>query len=185
MRTGGGRWALKRCVAWVFCVSTWLVPALISRLILTLFLAGNLQSDPISEDEFMTRWNTAVGDTFISNASLNGKYPLPSSSFEALYNGRRNGETTCAHLIHFPCRTRQYPTSIVRNTSSRICRTCIAVGTKHLDKTSSYSSMRNLWWPMVYGASPMSWKRSSSLFSTLFLDSTVPCNHYLSLRPLF
>jgi hypothetical protein len=31
----------------------------------------HLQSDPISEDESMTKWNTTVGDTFISNASLN------------------------------------------------------------------------------------------------------------------
>ncbi|KAN0111869.1 hypothetical protein V8E52_008075 [Russula decolorans] len=46
------------------------------------------KSEPISEDEFMTKWNTAVrvGDTFISNTSLNlltGNYlcaPSPSTS---------------------------------------------------------------------------------------------------------
>ena len=29
-----------------------------------------LQNDPVPEDEFMTKWNTAVGDTFASNTSL-------------------------------------------------------------------------------------------------------------------
>jgi sister chromatid cohesion protein DCC1 len=28
------------------------------------------QTDPISEDEFMAEWNTAVGDTFVSHTSL-------------------------------------------------------------------------------------------------------------------
>lgn len=29
-----------------------------------------LQNDPVPEDEFMTKWNTAVGDTFASSVSL-------------------------------------------------------------------------------------------------------------------
>jgi hypothetical protein len=63
---------------------------LILGLILTLFLAGTyLQSDPISEDEFMTKWNPAipvVDDTFISNTSLK--------------------LLTVSISIHFPPRTR-------------------------------------------------------------------------------
>jgi sister chromatid cohesion protein DCC1 len=52
-----------------------------------------LQSDPISEDEFMTKWNTAVGDTFISNTSLKlltvSIIPSPLSASESLNIGRR------------------------------------------------------------------------------------------------
>ena len=29
-----------------------------------------LQADPLSEDDFMAKWNTAVGDTFVSHTSL-------------------------------------------------------------------------------------------------------------------
>jgi hypothetical protein len=39
----------------------------------------------------MTKWNTAVGDTFISNTSLKlltVSIPFPSFGFGALYNGR-------------------------------------------------------------------------------------------------
>ena len=35
-----------------------------------------LQSDPISEDEFMTKWDTGVGDTFISNTSLKATHSV-------------------------------------------------------------------------------------------------------------
>jgi hypothetical protein len=68
----------------------------------TLFLVGNLQSDPISEDEFMTKWNTAVGNAFISNASLNGKYPLPISASSLL------NVTSCDPTKAFP--TSRLPT---------------------------------------------------------------------------
>jgi hypothetical protein len=57
----------------------------------------------------MTEWNTAVGDTFISNTSvklLTVSISIPSFGFGALDNGRRNRETTSAHLLHFPLRTR-------------------------------------------------------------------------------
>jgi hypothetical protein len=71
--------------AWVFSVSTVLYS---TRLAFFLFprphdlnfcfwLALNfLQSDPISEDEFMTKWNTVVGDTFISNTSLKATHSV-------------------------------------------------------------------------------------------------------------
>jgi hypothetical protein len=38
--------------------------------------------------------------------ATHSKYLLPSFSFGALYNGRRNRETTSAHLLHFSPRTR-------------------------------------------------------------------------------
>ena len=68
-----------------------------------------LQNDPISEDEFMTKWNTTVGDTFISNTSLRlltVSIPSPLSVSGALYNGRRNREIISAYLLHFPPQTR-------------------------------------------------------------------------------
>jgi hypothetical protein len=45
-----------------------------------LFLVGAyLQSDPISEDQLMTKWNIAVGDTFISDAHFR-RIPLRAFS---------------------------------------------------------------------------------------------------------
>jgi len=35
-----------------------------------LILSASQQNDPISEDDFMAKWNTAVGDTFASHTSL-------------------------------------------------------------------------------------------------------------------
>ena len=79
MQTSGGRWKMNvekvvRQVGLGVCVGTTLIsvsifllfpsPKTIPRVILT-FVSGwyllCLQSDPISEDEFMTKWNTAVG----------------------------------------------------------------------------------------------------------------------------
>jgi len=53
------------------------------------------KTDPISEDEFMTKWNTAVGDTFVSRTSLKlltGNYLCASSPF-----------SSSAILSYFPC----------------------------------------------------------------------------------
>jgi hypothetical protein len=152
----------------------------------------------------MTKWNTAVGDTFISNASLDGKYPLSSSIFEALYNGRRNRETTSAHLIHFTRRTRQCPTCLVRNFQPILpcgSRTSfsyerwkaehikpylsdIAVGTKHLDKILLQYANSLVAHGIQREPDELETEICSSLFPTLF-DSTVPCNHYLFLHPPF
>jgi hypothetical protein len=64
---------------------------------LCFWLVLYLQSEPISEDEFMTKWNTAVrvGDTFISNTSLNlltVSFPFPSFGFGTVYSGHETGK---------------------------------------------------------------------------------------------
>ena len=78
MRTSGGRWSLKSWSvksAWVFCISTRFDlslshpycsfnPNLVSIWYFTCRVAQ------YRKDEFMTKWNTALGDTFISNTSL-------------------------------------------------------------------------------------------------------------------
>jgi len=53
------------------------------------------KSDPISEDEFMEKWNTAVGDTFASHTSLKlltGNYLCEPSPF-----------SSSTMLSYFPC----------------------------------------------------------------------------------
>ena len=59
--------------------------------ILVLIQTCFLQSDPISKDEFMTKWNTAIGDTFSSSTSLELLMlnTILSFGFGALYNGRK------------------------------------------------------------------------------------------------
>jgi hypothetical protein len=57
----------------------------------------------------MTKWNTAVGDTFISNTSLKlltVSIPSPVLASEPFITDDENRETTFAHLLHFPPRTR-------------------------------------------------------------------------------
>ncbi|KAI9509500.1 sister chromatid cohesion protein Dcc1 [Russula earlei] len=53
------------------------------------------KSDPISEEDFMAKWNTAVGDTFVSHTSLKllvGNYLCTPSPF-----------SSCKLLSYFPC----------------------------------------------------------------------------------
>ncbi|KAF8482774.1 sister chromatid cohesion protein Dcc1 [Russula ochroleuca] len=53
------------------------------------------KTDPISEDEFIAKWNTAVGDTFASHTSLKlltGNYLCAPSPF-----------STSTKLSYFPC----------------------------------------------------------------------------------
>ncbi|KAH9017071.1 sister chromatid cohesion protein Dcc1 [Lactarius hengduanensis] len=53
------------------------------------------KNDPVSEDEFMAKWNTAVGDTFTSSTSLQlltGNYLCASSPF-----------CSSTMLSYFPC----------------------------------------------------------------------------------
>jgi sister chromatid cohesion protein DCC1 len=89
-------------------------PQTTPRLILTLFLAvAYLQSDPISGDEFVTKWNTAVGDTFISNTSLKLlTVSISIPGFGALYNGHEIGKlplltypfsSSNTFISYFPC----------------------------------------------------------------------------------
>jgi sister chromatid cohesion protein DCC1 len=92
------------------------LPALIPRLILTCFwLVLYLQSDPISEDEFVTKWNAAVGDPFVSNTSLKllTVRVVTSFGFGALYNGYEIGKlplrtfsplsSSNTLISYFPC----------------------------------------------------------------------------------
>ncbi|KAF8263504.1 hypothetical protein EI94DRAFT_1832278 [Lactarius quietus] len=53
------------------------------------------KNDPVPEDEFMDKWNTAVGDTFVSSTSLQlltGNYLCDSSPF-----------SSSKMLSYFPC----------------------------------------------------------------------------------
>ncbi|KAH9961376.1 sister chromatid cohesion protein Dcc1 [Russula dissimulans] len=57
--------------------------------------AMRFQSDPISEDDFMAKWNTVVGDTFASHTSLKlltGNYLCAPSPF-----------SSSTILSYFPC----------------------------------------------------------------------------------
>jgi sister chromatid cohesion protein DCC1 len=128
--------------AWGFCINKRLglasvfFPALKpSSFDLNFVLAGAyLQSDPISEDEFMTKWNTAIGDTFISNTSLKlltVSISIPSFGFRAL------SYFPCAELPTDPA-MRFADLSLTRERWKaehiKLYLSDIAVDTKDLDK---------------------------------------------------
>ena len=164
----------------------------------------------------MTKWNTAVGDTFISNTFLKlltVSISIPLFRLRSPLYWSRNREIAYAHLLHFPPRTHQYPTSLVRNFQPTLpcgLRTSYSHANVEIWKvehikpylticrtsrqtrktlTSCYSSVREPWRiKMAHGIrrepDELEKEHCSSLFSTLF-DSTVPCDQYLSLRRFF
>jgi len=118
-----------------------------------------LQSDPISEDEFMTKWDTVVGDTFISNTSLKllivYMYSLPLFGFGALYDGRTSNR---------PCHAVHGPLSQSRTLEGRTHR-AVSVGhrgrheSRRQALTGVCESPDGQIWLMVCGTNLMSWKR--------------------------
>jgi sister chromatid cohesion protein DCC1 len=71
-----------------------------------------LQNDPISQDEFVAKWNTAVGDTFISYTSLKLlTVSMILSIFSLFYIIGHQGNYLCTPssvtssmvLSYFPC----------------------------------------------------------------------------------
>lgn len=87
-----------------------------------LLFAPSLQNDPVPEDEFMDKWNTAVGDTFATSTSLQ-LLKVSAAFFLSPLIRSFIHSTTCPHITrettfvprHHSALPRCCPTSLVRN----------------------------------------------------------------------